>query len=269
MCSSDLMIDERHDPNQELMAQGVANFVAPFFGGIAVTGTIARTVTNVRSGARSPLAGIFHALTLLAVVLLAAPLANDIPLATLAGILLFVAWNMAEWRAFPQLKQFTVNYRIVMLATFLLTVIFDLTVAVEVGLVLASLFFIVRIASVTRIEPIELPPVAESRLRVEGWRIFGSLFFGSVNRLEPLLDPARQTADVMILDLHQLINLDTTGLDALQSLHRALAKHGERLIIVGANTQPLSLMERAGFFAAAGEDAFFGTMEEALQALGD
>ena len=265
---ADSMIDDRHDPNQELMAQGVANFIVPFFGGIAVTGTIARTVTNIRSGARSPIAGVVHALTLLGIVLLAAPLANDIPLAALAGILLFVAWNMGEWRAFPQLKQFTINYRVVMLATFLLTVIFDLTVAVEVGLVLASLFFIVRIASVTRLERIDLSERLSGLPSVEGWRLFGSLFFGSVNRLEPLLDPERPVSDITVLDLHQLINLDTTGLDALQSLHRMLDKRGKRLVIVGVNTQPLSLMERSGFAATLGVHSFFETLDAALAAVG-
>jgi len=260
---ADGMIDERHDPNQELMAQGVANFVVPFFGGIAVTGTIARTVTNVRSGARSPLAGMIHAVALLVIVLVAAPLANDIPLAALAGILLFVAWNMGEWRAFPQLRQFTINYRIVMIATFLLTVIFDLTVAVEVGLVLASLFFIVRIASVTQIEPIDIPRASTDAPSMEGWRVFGSLFFGSVHRLEPLLDPARPGAQVMILDLHQLINLDTTGLDALQGLHRLLVKRGERLLLVGTTPQPLSLMHRSGFYDELGAEAFCDSLGEA------
>lgn len=260
---ADGMIDERHDPNQELMAQGVANFVVPFFGGIAVTGTIARTVTNVRSGARSPLAGMIHAVALLVIVLVAAPLANDIPLAALAGILLFVAWNMGEWRAFPQLRQFTINYRIVMIATFLLTVIFDLTVAVEVGLVLASLFFIVRIASVTQIEPIDIPRASTDAPSIEGWRVFGSLFFGSVHRLEPLLDPARPGAQVMILDLHQLINLDTTGLDALQGLHRLLVKRGERLLLVGTTPQPLSLMHRSGFYDELGAEAFCDSLGEA------
>ena len=185
----------------------------------------------------------------------------------LAGILLFVAWNMGEWRAFPQLRQFTINYRVVMVATFLLTVIFDLTVAVEVGLVLASLFFIVRIASVTRIEAIDLPRAAAGEPTIEGWRLFGSLFFGSVNRIEPLLDPGRAGADVMVLDLHQLINLDTTGLDALQSLHRSLIKRGERLVLVGANTQPLSLMQRAGFASALGEEALFDDLDSALAAI--
>ncbi|HWL74336.1 MAG TPA: SulP family inorganic anion transporter, partial [Burkholderiaceae bacterium] len=142
---ADKLIDDRHDPNQELMAQGVANFVAPLFGGIPATGTIARTVTNVKSGAVSPIAGIIHALTLVAIVLIAAPLAANIPLAVLAAILMLVAWNMGEWHEFARLKNFPVTYRTILLATFFLTVIFDITVAVQVGLILASLFFIYRI----------------------------------------------------------------------------------------------------------------------------
>jgi SulP family sulfate permease len=139
---ADNMIDDRHDPNQELMAQGAANFVAPFFGGIPATGTIARTVTNIKSGATSPVAGIVHAATLLLIILVAAPLATNTPLAALAAILMFVAWNMGEWREFVRLRQFALTYRTTLLATFFLTVVFDLTVAVEVGLVLSSLFFI-------------------------------------------------------------------------------------------------------------------------------
>ena len=142
----------RHDPNQELMGQGVANFVTPFFGGIPATGTIARTVTNVRAGAGTPIAGIVHALTLLAVVLLAAPLAVHVPLAALAGILMFVAWNMGEWHEFARLRRFSPQYRTILVGTFLLTVIFDLTVAVEVGLVLACVFFIYRMSTLFRVQ---------------------------------------------------------------------------------------------------------------------
>ena len=267
---ADGMIDDRHNPNQELMAQGVANFVSPFFGGIAATGTIARTVTNVRSGARTPVAGIVHSLTLLLVVVLLAPLADDIPLASLAAILLFVAWNMGEWRAFPRLRQFSVNYRVIMLTTFLLTVVFDITVAVEVGLVLASLFFIYRVSALTRVQEIALPAdlarTADGR-RVAAYRIFGSLFFGSVTKLEQLLDPSRAGAEVVVLEMHQAINLDTTGLDALESLHRMLAKRGGRLVIAEPTEQPLSLMRRSGFLEELGEENVFDDVEEALRAV--
>lgn len=267
---ADGLIHDRHDPNQELMAQGIANFVAPFFGGIAATGTVARTVTNVRSGARTPIAGIVHSATLLAIVLALAPLAHDIPLASLAAILLFVAWNMGDWREFARLRHFSLSYRTILLATFLLTVVFDITVAVQVGLVLASLFFIRRISTLTRVEPISLPTdyaTTASGRRVAAYRIFGSLFFGSVTRLEQLLDPAQPLADVVVLELHQVINLDTTGLDALRSLHRLLQRRGGRLVIAEPNEQPLSLMRRSGFVDEIGERSVFDELDTALTAV--
>ena len=267
---ADGLIHDRHDPNQELMAQGIANFVAPFFGGIAATGTVARTVTNVRSGARTPIAGIVHSATLLAIVLALAPLAHDIPLASLAAILLFVAWNMGDWREFARLRHFSLSYRTILLATFLLTVVFDITVAVQPGLVLASLFFIRRISTLTRVEPISLPTdyaTTASGRRVAAYRIFGSLFFGSVTRLEQLLDPAQPLADVVVLELHQVINLDTTGLDALRSLHRMLQRRGGRLVIAEPNEQPLSLMRRSGFVDEIGERSVFDELDAALTAV--
>jgi SulP family sulfate permease len=164
----------KHDPNQELMAQGVANFVVPFFGGMPATGTIARTVTNIRAGAVSPVAGMVHAVTLAVVVLAAAPLAAHIPLAVLAGVLLFVAWNMGEWREFARLRQFSNHYRLMLMSTFLLTIVFDLTVAVELGLVLAIVLFVRRQAEIF---------VAEEVTQVSGElhdRMYGSLFFGAI-----------------------------------------------------------------------------------------
>ena len=267
---ADGMTEDRHDPNQELMAQGVANFAVPFFGGIAVTGTVARTVTNIRSGARTPIAGIVHSVTLLLIVLALAPLASDIPLATLAAILLSVAWNMGDWGEFARLRQFSLNYRAVLLSTFLLTVIFDVTVGVQFGLVLAALMFIFRISSLTRVEELVLP--AEHARTADGkhiaaYRVFGSLFFGSVTKLEHLLDPERAKADVVVLELHQVINLDTTGLDALQTLHRMLAKRGGRLVVAEPNEQPLSLMRRSGFLEELGPDSVFDDLQAALATL--
>ncbi len=199
---------DRHDPNQELMAQGVANFVAPFFGGMPATGTIARTSANVRSGARTPVSGIVHALTLLAIVLLAAPLAGHVPLAALAAILLFVAWNMGDWGEFARLKQFSVQYRTIMVATFLLTVVVDLTVAVQIGLVL-------------------------------------------------------------ILDLHMVINLDSTCLDTLEGLHRSLRKRGALLVLCDANEHPLSLMRRSGFIEKLGAENLLPDLPAAIDRAGD
>jgi SulP family sulfate permease len=170
----------RHDPNQELMAQGVANMVAPFFGGIPATGTIARTVTNVRAGAQSPIAGMLHAGTLLLILLLAAPLASLVPLAALAGILMFVAWNMFEGHQFARLAKFSVGYRALMVGTFVLTIVFDLTLAVEVGLVLSCVFFIWRMGTLFSVKPLAdaaLPPgtpwsrcTARSSARAWHWR---------------------------------------------------------------------------------------------------
>lgn len=238
----------RHNPNQELMAQGVANVVTPFFGGIPATGTIARTVTNVRSGATSPVAGMVHALVLLFIVLVAAPLAVHVPLPVLAGILLSVAWNMGEWQAFAHLKQYHFTYRTILVGTFLLTVIFDLTVAVEVGLVLACLFFIYRMSTLFRIEasegaglvPSEVP--AEVRL----CRLYGSLFFGAVGKVEDLPEQLPPDTKVVVLETSRLISMDTSGLDALVQLQRTLARKQIRLMLCGLNEQPLSLVRRSG-----------------------
>lgn len=267
---ADGMTHDRHDPNQELMAQGIANFATPLFGGIAVTGTIARTVTNIRSGAHSPIAGLVHALTLLVFMLLLAPLAVNIPMSVLAGILLFVGFNMGDWRAFARLRRFTLNYRTVLLTTFCLTVVFDLTVAVQFGLLLASFFFIYRVARVTRVDRIETPAEVATLpggRRVGTWQAFGSIFFGSISKLEAITATPQPLPDVVVLDLHRVINMDTTGLDALQSLHRHILEHGDRLVLCAANRQPLSLMKRAGFLEELGDGNLFDSLDEAYAAL--
>lgn len=247
---ADTMSDDRHNPNQELMAQGIANFLTPLFGGLAVTGTIARTATNARAGAQTPVAGIIHALTVLLAALVAAPWAEFIPMPTLAGILLFIGWNMIEWSEFKKLPQFNRTYQSIFLGTFLLTVIFDLTVAVEVGLVLSCIFFIYRISSITKIESVELPTTTAHASDIEAYRVYGSLFFGSIHHIEKLFDPtntSRVAPKIMILDLYQVITIDTSGLDALRQLHRNLAKKASTLIVCNANSQTLSLMTRSGF----------------------
>ena len=251
----------RHDPNQELMAQGVANMVSPLFGGMPATGTIARSVTNVRAGATTPVAGIVHAITLLLIVLLAAPLALYVPLAALAGILLFVAWNMGEWHEFARLRHFSAPYRTILLGTFFLTVVFDLTVAVEVGLVLACVFFIYRMSTLFTVEPhdsAELPP------GVHVFELFGSLFFGAVGKIEAL--PAQLPAGTraVVLEMHRLVLLDTSGLDALQQQHRTLKKLDIGLVLAHVNEQPLSLIRRSGFSAILGEDAIVPTVAGAF-----
>ena len=242
---------ERHDPNQELMAQGVANFVVPFFGGIPATGTIARTVTNVRAGATSPVAGMVHAATLLGVVLVAAPLASSVPLAALAGILLFVAWNMGEWHEFARLKHFLLPYRTVMVGTFALTVIFDLTVAVEFGLLGACAFFIYRMSQLFRVRPLS---AAETPPGIQVFELFGSLFFGAVAKVEALPAELPAGTRVVVLEMHRLISLDTSGLDALVQLKRALERQQVGLVLANVNEQPMSLIRRGGLEAELGAD---------------
>ncbi|MFM2262752.1 MAG: hypothetical protein RI959_1428 [Pseudomonadota bacterium] len=233
----------KHDPNQELMAQGIANAVVPFFGGMPATGTIARTVTNIRSGAFSPVAGMVHAATLALVVLVAAPLAKHIPLAVLAGVLLFVAWNMGEWHEFVRLRQFTNHYRVMLLSTFLVTVIFDLTVAVELGLLLAVVLFVRRQSDVFRAE------LVSRNGQQTTYRLFGTLFFGAVAKIDAIQAEAEAAAQgsQLVLDCTQLVSLDTTGLDALEQLHKTLHGRSATLSMTGLNPQPLSLIERSGF----------------------
>ncbi len=257
---ADNMVDlPRHDPNQELMAQGVANLVTPFFGGIPATGTIARTVTNVRAGGTSPIAGIVHAITLLLVVLVAAPLAMNVPLAALAGILLFVAWNMGEWRQFLKARQFNVTYRTILLGTFVLTVVFDLTVAVEVGLILACVFFIWRMGKLFSVSDIRGGQLPEG---VQGFELFGSLFFGAVGQIEGLPARVRPDTRAVVLEMHRLISMDTSGLDALEQLHRELTKREIALILANVNEQPLSLIRRAHFDEHIGPENIVPTMAD-------
>jgi SulP family sulfate permease len=260
---ADAMVDDRHDPNQELMAQGIANFAVPLFGGFCATGAIARTSTNVQMGARTPIAGVIHALTLLAIVLFAAPAAKYVPLAALAAILMVVAWNMGEWGELKTLSRYTFNYRAVLLSTFVLTVVLDLTVAVEVGMVLAAVFFITRVSQLTGIRELKtgLAP------RIHAYELYGSLFFGAATKIEPLLalaDPA-DPARAVVLDMSKVLNVDTTGLDILDTLHGKLERSGKRLIIASAGEQPLSLFRRSGFADRLGRENFAPDLEAALE----
>ncbi len=235
----------RHDPNQELMAQGLANLVLPFFGGMPATGTIARTVTNVRAGASSPVSGLVHALTLVLIVLVAAPLAVHVPLAVLAGILMYVAWNMGDWRELMNLRQFSSHYRLLMLGTFFLTVVFDLTVALQVGLVLACVLFVRRMSTLFQV--VETARDAGSA----SFQLYGSLFFGAVAKIDPILTVVENAPHALVirLDAQQLQSLDHSGLDVLEQLHKAVLLRGGRLVMTGLNAQPRETMARAGFLA--------------------
>ena len=270
---ADSQIDDRHDPNQELIAQGLANIAAPLFGGFAATGAIARTSTNVKTGGRTPIAGIIHAVVLLAIVLVAAPLASYVPLATLSAIVMVVAVNMGDWHEFIELRRYSYNYRIILLVTFFVTVVFDLTIAVELGMVLASLFFIYRMSELTRIERLPLAQEAhepkflypDGTMRIAAWQMFGSLFFGAVNKLEELLDPREGHPEIVILDMTRLIQLDTTGLEGLENLRDKLHKRGCTLIVCGLNSQPGSLLFRSGFIDRLGDDNVSHDLSSAIR----
>jgi sulfate permease, SulP family len=236
---------DKHDPNQELMAQGVANVVVPFFGGMPVTGTIARTITNIRSGASSPVSGVVHALTLLLIVLLAAPVAVHIPLAVLAGILVHVAWNMGEWHEFARARHFSNHYRLLMLGTFFLTVVFDLTVAMEVGLVLACVLFVKRMSSLFRVEKTGEQRDESGQLKLR-YALRGALFFGAIDKLDPLFEAVESHGGAMALhlDAQDLMQLDTSGLDALLQLREAVQARQGTVLLHGLPSQAASLIER-------------------------
>ncbi|MEO6848465.1 MAG: sulfate permease [Chthoniobacterales bacterium] len=261
---ADGMIDDRHDSNQELMAQGIANIVCPLFGGIAATGAIARTATNIKNGGRSPVAGIVHALTLLVILLVAAPLARFIPLATLSAVLVVVAYNMGEWHHFARLRQWPKSDGAIFLATFGLTVMIDLTVAVEVGMVLAAVLFIKRISETTQIMEVDESSDTEGAHHSlmgkevpEGvliFRVFGAFFFGAADKLETALKGARQEPKVLILRMRKVLAMDATGLNALEDLHEKLLRRHQHLILSGPHAQPYLMMERAGFLTQLGSE---------------
>jgi SulP family sulfate permease len=243
---TDKLTHDRHDPNQELMAQGIANIAVTFIGGMPATGTIARTMTNVNNGASSPIAGMVHALGLLLVMLLAAPLAFHVPLAALSAILVFVAWNMGEWHAFIDLQQFRWPYRLTLLAVFGLTVTVDLSVAVAVGLVAATLTFLFRISSLTR--STELHRDAHTQVH----QLQGALFFGAVTLVEKRLDDLPRHR--LVLDAAGLIYIDSSGADALDQLFQACQQQGVLFQLAGLRDQPLDILQRCGLLAEMGEE---------------
>ncbi len=269
---ADGMTDERHDSNTELVAQGVANIGSAMIGGIPATGAIARTATNVRSGARTPVAGIIHALTLLAIVLIAAPWAKHIPLAVLAGVLVYIAARMGEWHQFTRLWKWPKSDAVVFLAAFSLTVLADLTVAVEVGLVLAALLFVKRVSETTQIAKMAEANFDEPEDRAAGvkapdgvivFSVFGAFFFGAVDKLETALAQVQQEPSVLVLRMRQVLAMDASGLDALEDLHDKLLKKGRHLLLVGPHAQPLLMMSKAGFIEKVGQTNVCGDLTEA------
>lgn len=267
---ADGLIHDRHDSNQELMAQGIANFVTPFFGGMPATGTIARTVTNVQSGGTTPLAGIVHSIALLVIILFGAPLAKNIPLASLAAILMFVAWNMGEWRKFLDLKQFRLPYRLTMLSVFLLTIMLDLTVAIQVGLLLAFITFIYRISSLSRYETAsarDFPNLNNQQGKVAAFRIYGAIFFGAVKLLEEI--ESELPSETLLLDFKNVIYIDVSGMDAILELERACKAKGVALVICGLAHQPHEMAMRGGLLEQLPSDCIYPTLQEAISATVD
>jgi SulP family sulfate permease len=271
---ADGMIDDRHDPNQELMAQGLANIFSPLFGGIPATGAIARTATNVRSGGRSPVSGLVHALTLLVIILAAAPLAKFIPLATLSAVLVVVAFNMGEWHQFRRLQKWPKSDSAVFLTVFTLTVLTDLPTAVEVGMVLAGVLFINRISQTMQITAVDQSAQAEAAHNllagkevpkgVMVYRVFGAFLFGAADKLETALKRAHEEPEVLILKMQNVLAMDATGLNALEDIYEKLHRKGRSLILSGPHTQPLATMVRDGFIEELGEDNVCPHLDAAL-----
>jgi SulP family sulfate permease len=271
---ADSMTGDRHNSNVELIAQGIANIATPLFGGIPATGAIARTATNIRSGARTPVAGMVHALTLLMILLVAAPLARFIPLATLAAVLFIVAYNMGEWREIGTILRLSKADKAVWIATFALTVFADLTIAVEVGIALAALLYISRIAETTTVAPVTPEYIEEGRMHVlqdkvvppyvSILRIHGPFLFGTTDKLEDTTADLNQLAPVVILRLRNMTALDATGLHAMEKLAERLRKSGRTLLLCGARQQPGYLLEKGEFVEHVGRDNILPNVSAAL-----
>lgn len=271
---ADSMAGDRHNSNVELVAQGVANIASPLFGGIPATGAIARTATNIRSGAQTPVSGMVHALTLLGILLAAAPLARFIPLATLAAVLFVVAWNMGEWREIGGVLRLAKADIAVWAVTFTLTVVADLTVAVGVGMALAALLYIYRVAETTTVAPVtqeyledgkahilqdkEIPP------NVAILRIHGPFLFGTTQKLEEATENLGAFPTIVILRLRNMTALDATGLHALEVFAERLRKTGRTLLLCGARDQPADLLTRADFVDELGRQNILPNVQAAL-----
>jgi SulP family sulfate permease len=271
---ADKLSGDKHNPNVELVAQGVANFISPLFGGLPATGAIARTATNIRSGAKSPVAGMVHALTLLAILLFAAPMAKFIPLSVLAAILLVVAYNMGEWSEIPQLLKLSYREIGTWLTTFLLTVFADLTVAVEAGMILAALVFIAKVTSTTTVTKVTEEYVREGRVHilqdkeipayVTIFRIHGPFLFGATDKIDDLIRQLQELPPILILRLRNMTAIDATGLLALERLADCVHASGRGLILCGALEQPSRLMRQAEFEQHVGQENICSNIAQAL-----
>ena len=272
--SNSTRISDRHNPNVELVAQGVANVVSPMFGGLPATGAIARTATNIRAGAKTPVAGMIHALTLLAILLFASKLVSFVPMAVLAGILMVVSYNMGEWLEIPSLLKLTKTDMCVWLVTFALTVFADLTVAVQAGMILAALLFISRVAATTTVSQVTDDYVEDGRVHILQdkdipyyatiFRIHGPFLFGATDKIDVVTENIHELPPVVILRLRNMTALDATGLFALEECARTLKKSGRELILCGAREQPLRLIQQTEFEELVGPENICENVQEAL-----
>lgn len=278
---ADGMLGTRHRSNMELVAQGVGNLVSPLFLGIPATGAIARTAINVRSGGRTPVAGMVHAVVLLLVVLFFGQWAALLPLPTLAAILIFAAWNMSERRSFVRMFRSTRSDTFVMLCTFTITILIDLTVAIEVGMVLASLLFMHRMSDVVHIGRVSKWARGEDGdgeeviarkavpYGVAVYEIFGPLFFGAVDAFKNAMQQTKGRPKVLVLMMRNVLSIDASGLHALEDLHARLTREGTELVLVGLMTQPKKVLERSEFLEKLGKDRALEELDGALKRAGE
>lgn len=275
---ADGVIGDRHDSNTELIAQGIANFVSPIFGGIPATGAIARTMTNINNGGKSPVAGIVHAVVLLLILLFLMPLAQYIPMACLAGVLVIVSYNMSGWRVFKGLLKNPKSDVVVLLITFFLTVIFDLTVAIEVGLVIAYVLFMKRVMETTKISVItdEIDPNNESDLEVheehlvipqgvEVYEINGPYFFGIATKFEEIMSRLGDRPKIRIIRMRKVPFIDSTGIHNLTTLCEMSQKENIHIILSGVNEKVHQVLEKSGFYELLGKENICSNINEALE----
>ena len=272
---SDKMSHDKHNPNMELVAQGVANIFSPLFGGLPATGAIARTATNVRAGAKTPVAGMIHAVTLLAVILFAAPLVKNVPLAALAGILFMVAYNMGDWAEIPEILRLTKADIAVWILTLSLTVFADLTLAVEVGMILAAFTFIRKISQTTTVSKVTDEYIEDGRVHIlqdkdipeyaAVYRIHGPFLFGVTDKISAITENLEELPPIVIVRLRNMTAIDATGIAALEELADQLQKSGRSMLVCGARPQPMALMQEAGFERHVGAENICENITEALK----
>ncbi len=275
---ADGVTGERHDSNVELIAQGAANVIVPMFGGIPVTGAIARTMTNINNGGRTPVSGVIHAVVLLLILLFLGPLTRHIPMACLAGVLVIVSYNMSEWRTFKSLLKGSKSEALVLVATFALTVIFDLTIAILIGLLLAMFLFMRRIAELTKvsvaINKLELTPEGDmaydteelhTEQGVEVYEIDGPFFFGAANLFDAVMSRVGDAPKVRVVRMRKVPFMDATGVHNLKSMIKASQKEGIKIILSGVKPKVRTTLERAGFNDIVGSENICSDIYEAVE----